>query len=270
MRISTQYRDSIPVDVNDLIRLCFEPEHISTEITKIKKDIDSAISSLGDKVFFKLNSVSAKDVAEGRGSFLNSKDILSVMRKSDRVREELKNMQRFHIPCFIVLREFVDLSDYREFRLFVSRGVLCAICQNFEGVDEAVVVDRHSILNSIKAWFKEHSFKFPFESYIVDIAYHMERKDMKLIEFNSFGRDGRAGAGLFEWEHDYCLYGQIILGRPVFRLLGINTRPFDCENLSSSHNVIGLPCAMGLPWSLRCIIYSYLQDNKPSIDSGPL
>lgn len=175
------------------------PWPIDKNEDELKKEIDKALKEFpGCQAFVKLNSVSPKY----KKPCTTSEEVLNLLLTTDRTREELKSMRDHKFDVFIVLREFHDLSSFLEFRLFIARGQLRAVSQNFEAVDDECYKHRHDILAKIQMWLKKNfNTSLPFEDCIMDIAYSKDK--IWLVEFNSFGKQGQASAGLYDWDHDY-------------------------------------------------------------------
>ena len=204
--------------------------------------IDAVIASLSSGVFVKLSTRSPKDsdvaFAKARraytakcdslGSSLSSNDKLilfggfaieslkvstgeeavQLLSSSTRVGEDLEYALAagdgaFNQQVSLVIRKWVDIPLWAEFRGFVWNGILTSIGQYNHPVMfpqlKALVL---RIQSDLETFFLTVKDKIPLDRYIVDFAWTKER--VFLVEVNPF--DGEivfpASTGLWSWEKD--------------------------------------------------------------------
>lgn len=98
----------------------------------------------------------------------------------------------------IVIREWIDIPTYCEFRGFVFNGKLTAVSQYFVGVHfPELIQHEQTILALIQQLFEEMKHLVPVQpaEYVLDIAVDLEHKRAFVIELNPFGRPDGLGTG---------------------------------------------------------------------------
>ena len=136
-------------------------------------------------------------------------DAVKLFVSSDRVGEDLEYAlepgdQGFDSRVSIVVREWVDIPLWAEFRGFVWNGKLTSIGQyNHPVVFPQLLDKREQIKSDLQAFFDNVKVKIPLDRYIIDFAW-VDKDCVYLIEVNPF--DGEivfpASTGLWSWERD--------------------------------------------------------------------
>mgnify|MGYP000846706478 CR=1 FL=1 len=165
---------------------------------ELHNKITNSVTLLNSKngVFVRLYSLSPKSSVK----CYNSKQVIELISSSARTIWSLHNYEKNGI----MLREYVDMNNAYEFRLFVFGSVLRAISQYFCYVYFEELEDnqkRQHIYNNIVSWFATIYKNISYEDYTVDIL--VSTNDIKIIEINSFGPGLLSGSSLFSWTKDY-------------------------------------------------------------------
>ncbi len=199
-------------------------------------EIDGAIAMLNGEAFFKLSSVSAKDVCivvpgerpnYSRLCVKSAKDVASLIASSERLQHSLAQRR----GETIVLRRWIpDLDSRFEFRCFVFENHVTAVSQ-------------YEYVNAYPIWSDDQFCKTMFAEILafldsvlprlsplvctewtIDVVKHGGK--WSVVEINAFGADLNVGGCLFHWDIDY----NILLNPdklPVMRVLsqsGIENR----------------------------------------------
>jgi hypothetical protein len=221
------------------------PQHsytIPSSLVDLSSRIDSAISKFpGNCAFIKLSTRSPKDSliafkkaqvmydqAKHTLNTLNDKIILlqkcvidslkvengdesvHLLISSTRVGEDLEyalvpDDAGFSERCSLVLRQWVDIPLWAEFRCFVWERKMTAIGQyNHPVVFKELMDDDlvRKIKTDLEQFFERIKCDIPIDRYIIDMAWTTDR--VYLVEINPF--DGEivfpASTGLWDWEKD--------------------------------------------------------------------
>ena len=182
--------------------------------TELTKTIEDAIKDLGGEVFPKLNWSAPRDAAwisyNGTLKCTTASDVYLLLKSSDRVSHDINHPFRkcedgedntlMESSGFVlVLRQWQEIPSSTEFRCFVKKGHIIAICQRDTASHYPYIAENYNEIHSqIKNFFqKKISNKFPDTSYVFDI-YLKSSKVIKLLDFNPFGN--LTDPLLFTWE----------------------------------------------------------------------
>jgi len=116
----------------------------------------------------------------------------------------------------IIFREFrQDIQSHMEFRGFVYKHQLNAVCQYYDTVYfEKLNNEQHIYKQKILEFFPKIDKLVPLENYIVDFVC-FDTGEIKVIELNPWA--STTGASLFSWHNDR----QLLMNGPFeFRILG--------------------------------------------------
>ena len=108
----------------------------------------------------------------------------------------------------IALREWVDLDERYEFRVFVFAGRVTAISQYMwdRAYEELQDAEKMRLWKEeiIEYWETRLKDKLTTvcKEWVVDVV-RLEDATWKMIEINAFGADLRTGSCLFHWDLDY-------------------------------------------------------------------
>lgn len=192
--------------------------------------IDDAIARVGGDAFFKLSSVSPKDLCHNapgeRPSYaaLRVRSAAAVFDLLERSRR-LQNSRAFNRGTALVLREWIDGLDSRfEFRCFVFDGRLTAISQYDWTTPYAIWSDDEQCSRT-KAAIVEFvqtlivpKLVAQCREWVVDVVFHRQR--WFVVEINMFGADLNVGGCLFHWAIDYDIIHRCAsASEPVMRVL---------------------------------------------------
>ncbi|XP_025108015.1 cell division cycle protein 123 homolog isoform X2 [Pomacea canaliculata] len=201
--------------------------------------IDSAIESLGGKVFPKLNWSAPQDARWV--SFNNSlmcthaSDVCLLLKSSDFITHDLT--QSFlqcedyeatsaeeHLKPELILRRWTDINTSDEFRCFVHRGNLVAISQrNHSKYFRHIVTSKNEIQTDIQNFFEEvidGNFAAEESSYVFDI-WRTGKGRILLIDFNPCGPV--TDPLLFDWQEIEAMDSTHIERGLIFRCIETET-----------------------------------------------
>jgi hypothetical protein len=173
--------------------------------------IKEAISSLGGKVFPKLNWSSPKDaawiLANGSTCCTSLGDIYLLLKSSDFITHDLTQPFKHcsdiqgesnKVQYTLVLRKWLDVNPGTEFRCFVKDNTVVGISQrDHHSFYPHIEVERPDIIQDIVSFFNEKICnRFPEINYVFDVQRICKDK-VELMDFNPFGctTDGL----LFNW-----------------------------------------------------------------------
>lgn len=173
-----------------------------------------------DEVFIRLNSVSPKPHRPSDNHFYTkdknwAERALALLLESSRTCDTLCNHLFDH---YIMLRQWTPIDDWQEFRCFIYRNRLTAISQyhcysKFKKLAGKIFLIRQVIV----AFYQEVYSFIPYEDCVMDVIVNGD--EVTIVEFNSFGADGIAGSGLYNWEQDEDILLSTNDGLPSIRLL---------------------------------------------------
>ena len=135
-------------------------------------------------------------------------EAMKLLLSSTRVGEDLEyalepGEEGFAERMCIVLREWVEIPLWAEFRGFVWDGKLTTIGQyNHPVMFTQLLLQKESIKSDLDAFFSSVNDRIPLDRYIIDFAWTSDQ--VYLVEVNPF--DGEmvfpASTGLWSWEKD--------------------------------------------------------------------
>ena len=223
--ILSEARIQLPADLNDLI------DRLSSTITSFPsgngafvklstrspkdslfafenahKAYQTRLDSLGEKpsVNDKLNLLST--VVGESLKVTTGEEAVKLLISSDRVGEDLeyaleKGDEEFITFIHLVVREWVSVPQWAEFRGFVSDGQLTALGQYNYLVRFPVLKDKVSrIKDDLEKFHASIQERVKMERYIIDFVWTEE--NIYLIEFNAFSEERMfpTTTGLWDWE----------------------------------------------------------------------
>lgn len=162
-------------------------------------------------IFVRLNSLSPK-------SPHNKIKIQTgwITKMFDLLIDSLRTYETLSLPMdhSIMIRQWEQIDPANEFRCFVYKNRLTAIsqyhCYNYykklQGREE-------EIRDVIYRFYLKIFQHLPYEDCVIDVILCTNTElNVKIIEFNSFGSDGMAGSGLYNWARDknilYATHGK--------------------------------------------------------------
>lgn len=154
--------------------------------------------------FVRLNSVSPK-YALPVHTVHEAKNIII---RSERCKAAMRTARQYNFDIQIVLRSFQPFKKGFEFRAFVYRDRVTAICLN-DTKSPPLDLNSGNIIERVCRVVKLCQPWQPFMNCVVDIFLSDNPDEIKdqLIEYNSFGAWANASSGLFHWiEDDWDLH----------------------------------------------------------------
>ena len=120
---------------------------------------------------------------------------------------------------YICMRPFRRMNQTREFRLFIYKGELSAMCQywltrhfrRMEGV-------KGNIWGQVNEFFKEISWNLPAETFVMDI-YITSTKKILIIDLNEWGGDTDPLL-LGRWDRDWTTKKELVMMPPPTKIFG--------------------------------------------------
>lgn len=177
------------------------------EIVTMKTDIydfsTKYFMKFDSKKFIRLSSLSNKNFLEPV-SFINKQFIKEYM-DDDRIINSYEIADSCGRYIKLVIRDYINLIDYSQWRCFVFNLKIVAISFNdFELPDysDDYIINQANILLNLFKPFTNNLLP----DFIMDIAISKYKKNF-IIELNSYGYWGNAGLSSFDWINDaYILY----------------------------------------------------------------
>lgn len=168
----------------------------------LREDLSDYFQAHPDKWFVRLCGASPKDV-DWTCIFDNSNDTADTLMRSHRTL----NIMQTYDHCHLFLREVVDLLN--ECRCIVHQRKVRAISVYNQTKKQA------ELEASVIKFFDTYSQDLPYNSCVLELGWEDNYTKPFIIEINSFGTDGWAGASLFDWHAEkWLLYHA---EKPVFR-----------------------------------------------------
>jgi hypothetical protein len=178
---------------------------------------DELLARSHDGVVIDINTIQTVVMRAGIQSLrhADAESVLDSFLTSDRVCEDdlplaLSFPERW--SQHIVIREWIDIPTFCEFRGFVFDGHLTAVSQYFIGVHFPELVEQEqTILALIQKLFEEIKHLVPVQpaEYVLDIAVDLQHQRAFVIELNPFGKPDGMGTGccLFKYSdpHDSAI-----------------------------------------------------------------
>lgn len=154
------------------------------------------------QTFVRLCGASPKDV-DSTCIFNNAHAAADALMRSNRTLNIMQNYDH----CHLFLREVVDLLN--ESRCIVHQRKLRAVSV-YENTEEKAQLEA-SVIN----FFAHYAKDLPYNSCVLELGWKQNYDNAFIIEINSFGVDGWAGASLFDWNSEsWLLYHA---DKPEFR-----------------------------------------------------
>lgn len=190
----------------------------STEWRNIHENIKSTIQELGGKVVPKLNWSAPKDATWMMANTMECRtpnDVYLLLKSSDFVTHDLEHAYDDttphesdgtdgvpntleEIPYHLVLRKYVLLNPSVEFRCFVRRRKLIALCQRELNHFDFLFDMQDQLLDVIQDFFHEKlKDSFPDESFVFDVYVPPPHNKAWLIDINPWAQ--RTDPLLFSW-----------------------------------------------------------------------
>ena len=197
-----------------------EPD-VSLPWQEVHQAIGATIAELGGKVVPKLNWSAPKDAtwisATNSMECRSPNDVYLLLKSSDFVTHDLehafdncvddgyaskdheaKRKEMQEIPYFLVLRKWIQLNPSVEFRCFVRRGELIAMCQRDLNHFEFLFAMQDKLGQSIRNFFeKKLKHTFPDDSFVFDVYIPPPHERIWLIDINPWAE--RTDPLLFSW-----------------------------------------------------------------------
>ncbi|KAF2427169.1 cell division cycle protein-like protein [Tothia fuscella] len=190
-----------------------EDEDVAAQWRDIHSAIKSTISELDGKVVPKLNWSAPKDAtwisATNSMECNEAGEIYLLLKSSDFITHDLEHAfddcedeegdeATPEIPYHLVLRKFVQLSPSLEFRCFVRRRQLIALCQRDLNHFDFLFSMQNKLKNRILDFFDgKLKSTFPDESFVFDIYIPPPHNRVWLIDMNPWAQ--RTDPLLFSW-----------------------------------------------------------------------
>jgi len=170
---------------DDYKMLLDEKSCFNVHVQNMNKYIKDNCKNKNDKIFFRLSTLSPKDVRRPGiiGPILyanNIDDILDIMTKSDRVAEDLEDFRDFAI----ILNKWNNNIDMKnEYRCFIFDNVCECIVNTytFKKVDNDS--DEFKVIND---YIESHKDKFPEKSVALDISLNLSTQSSEKVIFIEF------------------------------------------------------------------------------------
>jgi hypothetical protein len=184
------------------------PQGARKVLAGVRKRIDEALEAFPGGAFVRLGSRSPKDSWEGiRCGFrcIDGARALVLLRDSERVYDDLCLARANGYLPVIVLREWLDIEPWREFRTFVKsrklvgvsqyfyRDFFLEVCQNQAGLEEAIKEESRRVIPLL-----------PCDDMVVDYVVGAEAfggrvlPGATMLEINPFGVF--TDPCMFDWE----------------------------------------------------------------------
>lgn len=179
-------------------------EDTRRKVDELSKKVDDLIKeNFSDGCFIKLGSRSPKDSWLIHKSGMCCKDgkyAMSLMLDSERIMDDLYMAKANNYLPYIILRKWIDIDPWREFRCFVKDGELVGISQYFyKSYCPEIIENRSDIERVIKDKVLAIKNLLPADTVIVDFIYN-DDKTATVIEFNPY--DMYTDPCLFDWRQD--------------------------------------------------------------------
>lgn len=145
------------------------------QIVDLKQKINSTIADeFNGKAFVKLNFSSPLDL-KARGTSLcitNFDEMLKLLKKSFRTKFDLKNPFgdfNARLDYYIVIKEYCELDNDREFRIFMKNKELYFISSRYTNIITDVSLKKRDVMKISKS--------------LIDEVYNVIREDELIIDF---------------------------------------------------------------------------------------
>ena len=195
------------------------PKDSHVAFAKARTAFQSKLPSLGDNPSANDRLILLAEVVIQSLRVRTGEEAINLFVSSTRVGEDLEyaldpQNDDFEKCTSLVVRKWVDIPLWAEFRGFVWDGKLTSIGQYNHPVRFPQLLEhRDRITADLERFFVSVKDRIPLDRYIVDFAWTFER--VYLIEVNPF--DGEvvfpASTGLWSWveDRDHMMHGQLEL-----------------------------------------------------------
>ena len=179
-------------------------DDLGKRVDKIGERIDNIIkNNFPDGCFIKLGSRSPKDawlINKYGMCCKDGKSAVALLFDSERIMDDLRLAEYNNYLPYIVLRKWIDIDPWREFRCFIRNGELVGISQYFyQSYFPEIIENKEDIEKVIKDKVKTIRSLLPTNTVIVDFVYNND-KTTTIIEFNPYDID--TDPCLFNWKQD--------------------------------------------------------------------
>lgn len=202
----------IPLNiVDDLIN----NKTINTSNDFIQK-IDKILET-NEAWFFKTSTGSVKHDIELEPVHKSSQ-IIECIKKSERLMKDLDKTFRNsdYRKTYLILTKWVDIDKENEYRIFVTDGIIRAICQQYwYKVSYKTNDERKHIYSKICILIEKLDIKIG----VCDIWFDKKNNMAYLIEINAFGPGLSSGSAIFHWIRDKDILWSKIPEKCVWRIL---------------------------------------------------
>lgn len=200
-----------PEELDIMIKVCDSlmdgqpiTEDVNKGYTELTEKVDNLIKeNFPDGCFIKLGSRSPKDswlIRDLGTCCTNGSHAMRIMFDSERIVDDLYVAKaNNYLPC-IVLRKWIEIDPWREFRCFIKDGELVGISQYFyKDYYPEIVENKDAIENSVRAKLSAIRDILPDNSVIMDVVFNSDNT-VTIIEFNPY--DDLTDPCLFDWVID--------------------------------------------------------------------
>ncbi len=184
------------------------PKDSPVAFAKARQAYGKAVSSLGASPALNDKLVCLAEEVILSLKVTSGEEAIRLLVSSDRVGEDLEYAlepgdEGLSSRVSLLVREWVDIPSWAEFRGFVWNGTLNAIGQyNHLVVFPELKSHTAAIRADLEAFYASIRDRIPLSNYIIDFAWTKDR--VYLVEVNPF--DGKhvfpASTGLWSWERD--------------------------------------------------------------------
>ena len=169
----------------------------------LKQKILPVLKYFDNKAFFRLSSRSPKDsyfFSHSRGLVKTFEDILRHFIDSERMVEDILANFVSKEQVWIVLRKWVEIKKFEEFRLFIINKKLVGISQYYYKTYFKELVENFKYYqDTILEYYNKVKDIIPLENCILDVIFI--DKLPKILEINPLYE--LTDSCLFDWDNDY-------------------------------------------------------------------
>ena len=175
----------------------FDWDSLNTDLGLVeaqKKAVDAKIFP----AFVRLDSVSPKYLRP----VYSVQEAKRIIEASGRCQSAIETARHYGFKIYLVLRSYQDYSRGYEYRAFVYKDKVTAICLNDEKAPSSHIPDTE-IIRRVCRIIQACQHCQPFMNCVADIFISdVSDEQDQLIEYNSFGAWANASSGLFHWIED--------------------------------------------------------------------
>lgn len=182
------------------------PKDSAVAIAKARNAFLTRLLSLGERPSANDRLVLLAEVMTHSLRVRTGEEAIHLLMSSARVEEDLEyalnpDYNDFEKCMCLVVRKWVDIHQWAEFRGFVWEGRLTSVGQyNHPLYFPQLVERRERIKTDLERFFATVKDRIPLERYTVDFAWTEDR--VYIIEVNTFDGEFNASTGLWNWEED--------------------------------------------------------------------